>query len=1138
MTPQSPARADIDDRDPASIARRAGLARPADRVRPGVARRRGGGPRAGLVLAVGVGLVSAGVIALFAMRSSGTGSAKNTPGTIDPAAKGTLPVADITQTGLRGTGEARVQLVDRSDPSRVAGLMTWTRLEPLPGGRANVNVPRAFVYLRDGRTIHLSAERGVLLFAPGSQEPESGVLEGKVRIALFAPAAQGQILDPEKAAPIATLTTSAITFDRALVEVATTREFEIASDLVRARGRGLRLQGNQAAEQLEFLELDELIGDASVSLRPTRSAGASADTAADRTSPGVVTEGRAGPAASPREAFYRLDIIKPLTARLGSRIVRSATTIAGVRLVDGRLNLDQRETAGTPGESADAPQGAPAQARAGDATPGELLVRFDGPLTIRAIDAEQRSRDGLDRDDAVAVLTGTPGFGAAGIPIFVDEAARISADGTKVTLLAGPSRESSGAAGGGLGTLELQGDDQRPATLAAEGRGVVESRRIALDVRTGIGSLQGPGEIRAARPEASRLADRSLSWTGPGWFVLSTARGNATAELREATVTGDVLARDAGSRVRAGALRAVFAPAGDRVAEGGGSGDAPLRLSRVELRQGALAESLGALARLVGPPSDEELSRVQSLSADAISVLLDTSRADTPPTRVLALGDVIARAGRTGSPVGTTGADSASVNSTGGVLQAEFIDALLGPDAERPTQNTPTTIIATSPTQVIYTDVGGSGSTGSSRRTVAFAPRVMIDARRQTAELLGEQQGESPRLAGISQSSGEDRSQSAAEITAPRIIVRATDSTLDVPGPGTLVVRQSSRSSEAEARTPDAADVAGPGLLGEPRLRVSWSTGLRVNDATGSASATGNIEAISTPTGLQRDTLRAERLDMTFARAGASGSGRELSRAEAIGQPGERPRASVESRRFALAAASADGSTAEPLLDRLLFLEGERIIASQTGQTLEVPGPGRLLVDDRRSTPASGAVGIGDAAATTGSTASRGTSLFSWTGGLTLDQSAGSMNMRDSVRLIHRPAVSSQPAPNGKASDANLTLASIVTLDCDTLSAMVRTQPASAADAGAATNGTLGSQLLNVTAEGNVRAASGSQELSADTARFDAIGRRLTAGALADRWVTFLDSARPTPVQARTLTWDIDGGRYEATDLRPVTLPR
>jgi hypothetical protein len=148
------------------------------------------------------------------------------------------------------------------------------------------------------------------------------------------------------------------------------------------------------------------------------------------------------------------------------------------------------------------------------------------------------------------------------------------------------------------------------------------------------------------------------------------------------------------------------------------------------------------------------------------------------------------------------------------------------------------------------------------------------------------------------------------------------------------------------------------------------------------------------------------------------------------------------------------------------------------------------------------------------------------------------MAMRDSVRLIHRPAVTSAPAAAGKARDTNLALASIVTLDCDTLSAMVRTQPASAADAGAATNGTLGSQLLNVTAEGNVRAASGSQELSADTARFDAIGRRLTAGALADRWVTFLDSARPTPVQARTLTWDIDGGRYEATDLRPVTLPR
>lgn len=1123
MKPHSSATAKPDDRDPGANLRR-----------------RGGGPRAGLVLAVGVGLVSAGVIALFALRSSGTGAGgTGAPGTIDPAAKGTLPVADITQTGLRGTGEARVQLVDRNDPSRVAGLMTWTRLEPLPGGRANVNVPRAFVYLRDGRTIHLTAERGVLLFAPGSQEPESGVLEGTVRVSLFAAMPAGQTLDPERASPIATLTTSAITFDRALVEVATTRQFEIASDLVRAKGRGLRLQGNQAAEQLEFLELDELMGDAVVSLRPRKDPAGSEASGRDTSSPTANAAGAGTRAAAPaREAFYRLDIVKPLTARLGSRVVRSAATIAGVRLVDGRLNLDEADPADTERTNSDtsASTGVESTGAGGVASQdsGDLLVRFDGPLTIRALSAADRRADGLDRDDAVVVLKGAT---EPGTPIFADTVAGLTAHGARAVLVAGSagsapaadSRENGERVSPmGARVLELRGDETISASLAAADRGVLEARAIALDMRTGVGALDGPGEVRAVRVRdvrpGSAPAERALSWSGPGSFVLATRDGLASGELREATVTGDVLARDAGSRVRAGVLRAVFAQAAS-------TSDAPLRLSRVELRRGAMAESLGALAQLVGPLSEQERSRVQSLSAEAISVLLDTSRSDTPPTRVLALGDVIARAGQRGAEGQSPG---------DGVLRAEFVDALLASDPDRPTQNSPTIIVATSPAMVTYIDTGGT--IDAPRRTVAFAPRVVLDARAQTAELLGDAAAESPRTAGIAQSSGSGAGSTAAEVVASRIIVRAADSTLDVPGPGTLVVRQPALADTAaandDARATAASETVGPPVAGDPRLRVAWSTSLRVNDATGMASAAGAIEAINTPTPLQRDTLRAERLDMTFARTGGSGGGRELVRAEAIGQPGDRPRASVESRRFARPSpgAAADGSIAGPVLDRLLYLEGERIIASPSAQTLEVPGPGRLLVDDRR-TSAADAVGIGGTGAN--DAGSRGTSLFSWSGGLTLDQAAGSMGMRDSVRLIHRPAQASAGAAGvTPAGGSNMTLGSIITLDCDTLSAMVRTQPADTGAAGTTTAGILSAQLLSVTAEGTVRAASGSQELSADTARFDAVARRLTAAALADRWVTFLDSSRPTPVQARSLTWDIDAGRYEATDLRPVTLPR
>ncbi|MFN5959131.1 MAG: hypothetical protein ACK462_14475, partial [Planctomyces sp.] len=65
-----------------------------------------------------------------------------------------------------------------------------------------------------------------------------------------------------------------------------------------------------------------------------------------------------------------------------------------------------------------------------------------------------------------------------------------------------------------------RGERRTDRLVAAADRGVLEARAIALDMRTGVGALDGPGEVRAVRVRdvrpGSAPAERALSWSGPG----------------------------------------------------------------------------------------------------------------------------------------------------------------------------------------------------------------------------------------------------------------------------------------------------------------------------------------------------------------------------------------------------------------------------------------------------------------------------------------------------------------------------------------------------------------------------------------------------------------------------------------------
>jgi hypothetical protein len=328
-----------------------------------------------------------------------------------------------------------------------------------------------------------------------------------------------------------------------------------------------------------------------------------------------------------------------------------------------------------------------------------------------------------------------------------------------------------------------------------------------------------------------------------------------------------------------------------------------------------------------------------------------------------------------------------------------------------------------------------------------------------------------------------------------------------------------------------------------------WNKSMRFENATGKATCLGDATATMTVGDTEKNTAHAETIILSFTPAAGSSAAnkagtRELLKAEAIGEPGVDGKpphpATLERREFSMV-------NGEQHLDKLLYLEGQKIEADQPHKTLDVPVPGKLLVDDRTpdapkpptapaaqptGTEPTAPVAAGPLMPTGGFTSAKGTSLFTWAGTLHLDMTDGKAELKKDVQLTHQPL----PAP-GQPVPAQ------TTVDCDQLTATLLT--AKPAGGGAATNGSLSdlsATLSKVEAKGNVVAKSEGRQLTADTVTFDTIRQSMEAAGgngptPADlTLVTYIDPARPAPLRARKIVWDQRAGEVRIIEPAPTTI--
>jgi hypothetical protein len=1047
-------------------------------------------------------LIGTGVVGLLAVRGSATGSGGGTGSVRDNPAP-VPPVLNPGQVGLQNAGRARIQLADRTDPSRSLGVMGWASLEPTGPGQARVTEPYAIMSLGSGLVAHLSAQRGSMTFASRDQ-PEAAAFEGGVPIAVYA-APDPESFNPAAppGPPVALLFAPRVGVNIPLGELAIPGDFRLSAPQGELRGRGLRLLVNQVAQRLELLEIEATEHlwydpDRPAALPTTSAKPAPAGTAGAPATP------PARPAPRPPvERFYALEAKDALTVTyqgttLTADGVRILARLVDNRLADGALGGLSRlggeaptsptdpaatarqkppsDTAPNPPAAPPAPGALPIEGEPPSlAAPSDsaVVVRWTGPLLVQPLEGPPPM---LARDDLLA------------------RAWSAAEGGTRVTDRRLGVTTASGALSYGATSRELALSSSEPLGVLIDqtGRGTLSATSVTVNLATGRAFADGPGVVRAATggtPTGDSAG--SIGWNDSAELTLATERGwlaqGRSAGVRSALFRGGVRGRSGRALLEAEELEATFSAPG--TAPGAPAGRPSLARVVAKAREGQPGEHVTVSD---GPEG--------SVRARRLDVDFAPSTSGRPePKLVTATDDVLLARG--------------SLAIACGLLDVGFEPTAGG-------QSEPTTVRIQ------------RGLTLADGPLTVRADSATADARRLTADLLG-------------QAVTLDRD--GARVLGTQIRLDGRRNELFVYGPGTFTFKRPA----APDGTTRAVDVT-----------TSWTRSMQADDTAGRVELSGDAMAVSTPSADERQTLASHRVILTFtpgstagpldatsgdlARARPTGLDRTLLRAEAVGAAEETDSgapATIESVRFAPATAhnnpNANPDAPPPAaraIERRLFISGARVLADRLARPEEsvfsVPGAGKLLIEDRTAKPVADRPPPSPPPDAPAFGSSRGTSLFTWQTDLVYERSAppppaannpqepdGRATMRGGVRLIHRAAPGDP----------------VETLDCERLQARLRSAtPASRSSSQPGEQTT----LLGVTAEENVSLDARGRKLSADRATYDALAMIVEAFAKDGARVTLTDPAQAAPVTADRLSWDLRNNRVNVVGPGPVVVPR
>ncbi len=1068
----------------------------------------------GAVLLGLTAVASLGVLAMYLLRGPQGGSGigpEDEPETPDVAALPTNGAQDEPRV-LDGE-DVEIQITDRDDPTRIAAIMHFGELDPLPNRRYRATDTTAWVYLDSGEILLVEAPTARLAM-PDGKRPESGELSGGVVMRVFDAPADGGLPDPARDEASLIARTPVFRFDLTIGEASAPRRVTVRTRRVDFAGRDLLATFSETRQRIEYLEVREgeqlvyrprvdeppprAIVEEPVDAGPPRAARGKDTAASEREESEsgqriVVREepeqqARRGPVrpsrrSPPKRQHYHIRFDDAIRVVQGARSIRADRLDVWARLIDNELPKNALgegfEDAGVPTRSTPASgriEAMLASALAAQtvslptagrhvARPveGEVIVtrasavavcrHEDRPAVQPAHEPSGTTRTAMEsssgmaaeepEDDGPIVLTWSGVMVLQPVREVPDElreqnhvAVRFSAlESGRVVFSDETSRSE-----GGCGTLEyratlrrlvLSGVGPHAVRVMRVGGGLLETRRIELDLATGMARVPGAGVAHAfgdGQREIDPGAPRRISWTQRGDFQLAMQGDRLRGELEWAKLMGRVEAVDGPASLAGEMMNATFYPQGDE-------------------RHGALRH-----LEVVGPVAGTD-GRGASLTGERLSV------------------DFVGRGeGRRTDPRAVSIEGSARASRDGATLQARIIDARL----ERSEEDHLVVAFVSARDEVRFDDPVNAVS--------ASCDRLRGDATLRVADLEGER---------VTLRQGND------EIGGTQVHLNAGERIVEVFGAGWF------------ARRGDGDDVL---------AEASWTKQMVFDDRKGTLSCFGNARATWRPEALAVDDVRAERIHVEltpYREASASDEAlgvrvdkddRQVLRVRAIGS------AMLEDDGEPAIVQSLRESPEEPApgeqraILTLVRLEAPEVFADNELGQIRVEHPGRLVVADYR-----------DANEDDGGedpSQMRGSAVFQWSHLMVVDRNEDTITMEGDVRMTHIRTGDNQTTR----------------LLCDRLIAMF--EDADTESLGAA-------RLRGVRCEGSVFARSGRQELMGDELIYDARRSTIEAQATSPTGrVTFTDARTGSPTSARRIFWDLQNDRVEVRQPGVLVLPR
>lgn len=577
----------------------------------------------GRIAAVVMACVFGGVI-WWAMSRNTTPSTA-TPAPIDEE------VPDILDL-IPGQGESIViTLADQNDPTRVAGIIEVDRFDPIGNGERELINPRGWLYPKDGRVVRVRADRGVLAMPSANSTPESGTLEGDVRVLVYEESPAPGVPPEEDAQPMVTATfDQPVRFETRYLRLSTPGAFKIESEQITFDGVGLGVMLNSVRDRLELIDVDSggrleiraaqrsedsVAGEAGVTQTDPTPPAIAANQAVERAPvDGTSTVDTTLP-ASPKIDLYRAVMRAEVVAQMGTSRLEGDRLELFARLRDNTLADDaftpvvfrRSEPTMTPDPSPE-PAGNSDQtppAPTATTTPGPvtrdgapLVLTWQGPMSIRPL-ADDASPAELAGDEAAIALFAEEGSRVR----FRDDARGLEGEAASIRY----------AATRAVFSMER---GERPVETAIADAGLAKFDRVDADLRTGRIAFGGAGF-------AETDTGASLEWNDSGELRLALdGNGDLTDRLTHASFVGGVVADQRDGVIESERLETRFGVGRD--------GRAALRSATI---------TAGQLSA-----NPDEQGRPRSLSGALIRVDF-TGDADAPrPVRVEALGDSETRA--------------------------------------------------------------------------------------------------------------------------------------------------------------------------------------------------------------------------------------------------------------------------------------------------------------------------------------------------------------------------------------------------------------------------------------------------------------------------------------------------------------